>query len=253
MLVPIGERCRTAFQVKRFLEDHKVEGQSFPFDWTITSFGSLSAVLSPSFESSSVLEPQHIFVNHLGSITDRYSGLVFQHRLSRKVVSTFQPEGLEKLIDISPKLLKSAVFDKAKGRFNHTYEKLHRHCRNPKEKIGFVRWCRYGHPDTQFPGAFLGENIFSLHQVLSSFCGHHNFYVLRITSVLEHDEQLKHPVLAYHQYPGIGASVVISERAGHNGDGTVTYKGDDASWTRALAQFISDFGLSDSLDLNYDR
>jgi hypothetical protein len=243
MLIPIGSWCRTAYQVREFKSTkNNATSESFPFDWTITSFAALRIILSPEFNPSKTLEFKNLSVNKLGSLSDSYSNLIFHHDLSPALLAKYQSSA-ENLIDISPELIYSGAVEQAYGRFVHTFIKLKESCKSGHEKIGFIRWCRMGHPDRDLPSVFTDENIFSLYEILQSFCGHNKFYVLRIITQYVDDLPSESSVLKYHKYSNLGASILLAERPGHNGDRTVSFAGDCLCWTEALTRFTLDFEI----------
>jgi hypothetical protein len=243
MLIPIGSWCRTAYQVREFNTGNNTTSESFPFDWTITSFAALQRILSPEFNPAQILDLKNLYINKFGSLSDSYSDLIFIHDLSATLVSQYQSSDRGNLIDISPQLIYSGAIEKAYGRFIHTFIKLKEYCKSGNQKIGFIRWCSTGHPDPLVPSLFTDENIFSLYEILQSFCGHNNFYVLRIITKSVDNLPSESPVLEYHKYSNIGASVLLAERPGYNGDRTDSFIGDCLCWTEALTRFTLDFEI----------
>lgn len=247
MLIPIGSFCRPTYQVREFNIKNNIEPESLPFDWTITSFAALRIILSPEFDPSKTFDLKNLFISKLGSILDNYSGLILHHDLPPHLVSKYQSGDGEKLIDISPELIDSGVIDNAKGRFIHTFNKFKYYCKSDNQKIGFIRWSRWGHPDYLLPNLFDNENIFSLYEILEYFCDHKNFSILRIITKKVDELPAQGSLLKYHQYLNVGASILLTERPGLNGDNTHPngFGGDTQSWTEALTKFTLDFEIRD--------
>ncbi|MEG4200422.1 DUF1796 family putative cysteine peptidase [Microcoleus sp. Pol12A5] len=243
MLIPIGAWCRTAYQVREFNTSNNTTSESFPFDWTITTFAALQRILSPEFNPAQILDLNNLYINKFGSLSDSYSDLIFHHDLSPALVRKYHSDDRENFINISPQLIDSGAIDQAKGRFLHTFSKLKDYCKSGNQKIGFIRWCRSGHPDPELPSVFTDENIFSLYQLLQSFCGHNKFYVLRIMTKYVDDLPSEGSVLEYHKYSNVGASILLAERPGYNGDRSNNFAGDCRSWTEALTGFTLDFEI----------
>lgn len=245
MLIPIGSFCRPAYQVRQFNIKNNIEPESLPFDWTITSFTALQKILSPEFNPSQTFNLKNLFITKLGSIFDSYSGLIFHHDLPPDLVSKYQSGDAEKLIDISPELIDSGVINNAKGRFIHTFSKFKDYCKSDYQKIGFIRWSRWGHPDYLFPSLFDNENIFSLYEILEYFCDHKDFCILRIITKKVDELPSQGSLLKYHKYLNIGASMLLMERPGLNGDANHPhgFGGDTQSWREALTKFTLDFEI----------
>ncbi len=245
MLIPIGSFCRPAYQVREFNIQNNIQPESFPFDWTITSFTALQKILSPAFNPSKTFDLKNLFISKLGSISDNYSGLIFHHDLPPHLVNKYHSGDGGKLIDISPELIASDAINNAKGRFIHTFSKFQDYCKNDHQKIGFIRWCRWGNPDPNVPNLLDNENIFALYEILESFCGHNNFYILRVISKMVNELTPEGALLKYQQYSNIGASMLLMERPGLNGDKTHPngFGGDTTSWTEALTKFTLDFQI----------
>ena len=240
MLIPIGAWCRTAYQVREFNTKNNTTSESFPFDWTISSFAALQRILSPEFNPAQILDLKNLYINKFGSLSDSYSDLIFHHDLSPALVSKYHSDDRKNFIDISPQLIDSGVIDQAKERFIHTFSKLKDYCKSGNQKIGFIRWFRSGHPDPELPNVFTDENIFSLYQLLQSFCGHNKFYVLRIMTKYVDALPSEGSVLECHKYSNVGASILLAERPGYNGDRSNNFAGDCQSWTEALTGFTFD-------------
>ncbi|MDV6344306.1 DUF1796 family putative cysteine peptidase [Nitrosomonas sp. Is37] len=242
MLIPIGSWCRTAYQVRVFLEKNDIKSSSYPFDWTITPFSALQNTLKKGFTPDQVLQHEDLALSKFGSIADRKTNLIHHHDFPPKTISSY---GNGKLRKIPSELFASDLIEKAQGRFIHTYENLLK-LRNCNGKIGFVRWHRTGHPDPKLPDAFEGENLATLTALLSNFLEHDNFSILLIKTVIVQNELSENDIIVSYlpDSLGGGVSAIIKERKGFDGDGTNNFKGDTVSWHHILTQYINEENIN---------
>lgn len=239
MLVPIGSWCRTAFQVRTFLEMQGGKSVSYPFDWTITSFSALQNTLQKDFDPAKVLLPKDLQLSKVGSIIDTKTGIIHHHDFLPKVIADFRnSEG-----GLSAQFFASGLIEEARGRFIHTYENLMK-LRKYKGKIGFVRWQRFGDPDRQFPSVFEGENLGTLKSTLSKFLESENFSILLVKTNIVPNEIYSDDIYLSYQSNEYGVEALIKERMGFNGDGTKNFKGDSTSWHSLLKRFVDEQNIS---------
>lgn len=238
MLIPIGSWCRTAYQVRVFLENNGIKSSSYPFDWMITPFSALQNTLKKGFAPTQVLRHENLALSRFGSIVDKKTNLIHHHDFSPETISSFSNGELGK---IPHQLFASDLLNKAQDRFIYTYENLLK-LRNYNRKIGFVRWQRRGHPDPRLPDAFEGENFATLTALLSDFLEHDNFSILLIKTVIVQYELPENEIIVSYlsDSSGTGVSAIIKERKGFDGDGTNNFKGDTVSWHHVLTRYINE-------------
>ena len=225
-VIPIGSWCRAAYQVNAFKGSLGVEKVSYPFDWTITPFSALKNSLSPDFDLSKVLLSKSVEISKFGSVHDLYSDIIFHHDLEGSHVEYHK---LDKRIVERTFEQHSVVCDTV-GRFTYTMDNLKK--LKGESDLMFVRWQREGHPDSQLEEAFVDENIFTLTDVLSNFLGHNLFKVLVVESkTVKNDYEGVSYELVQH---ALGATAVVYERKGFNGDGTNDFRGDEKAWQPLL-------------------
>ncbi len=252
MLIPIGSWCRTAYQVNEFIKARGGDATSFPFDWTITPYSSLKIIFDGKFNPSDVLNIENLELNKVGSITDNGTQLIHHHDFPPAKMKELGQKGGFDERGIPNLLYASGLIDKASGRFDHTYRHMES-LKNSSNKLSFVRWCRLGHPDQQFPHVFEGESIANLTDIISSYLSHDNFSILTVKTQLT-DGLLPEEVITEYERNEYGVSSTIVERKGFDGDGTNNFKGDTVVWHRLLNKFVEDEGLIlDSNQVNKGR
>jgi len=236
MLIPIGSWCRAAYQTNEFVKARGAKPSSFPYDWTITPFAALKITLDINFNPAEILRVGNLSISKFGSVTDESTQLIHHH--------DFTPHQMEKLKKISTPddkgipcaLYDSDLIDKAVNRFSHTYQHLEA-LKDCDQKLSFVRWNRYGHPDPQIPHVFEGESITSLSELIGNFLSHGNFSLLTVTTKYISGELPRDPIAKYDQ-SNHGISSTILERKGFNGDGTNNFRGDTVAWNKLLSRFV---------------
>ncbi len=248
MLIPIGAWCRTAYQVGNFIEKHKAQNKSYPFDWTITPFFSLQKILNPLFNPTDILVENNLKLSKFSSIADAPSSLIFHHDLSENVVADHLKRGPTNPAGVPITLLRETTrVQDARARFIHTYSNLNasiEQARSKGERIGFVRWMRGGHPDYTLPEAFEGETTDTLWQLLSSFCNTSEVAVLHVISKTNKNTEISgEECLTSFCSSARGAVATICERRGWNGDGSNSYRGDTTPWEMALTRFTTEFSI----------
>ena len=170
----------------------------------------LRRCLSPDFDSASILAPGAIVLNDLGSATDVYSGLIFQHDL--------QTTGRE----LPNHLAIQSCQEKHKflfARFNQDIVSA---------KVMAFRWIRGGHPDADVRDAFEGESPINLLRLLQALSGHHNVIIVEVKTVLTNTLETHDLIrLTKTEY---GYSAVIKEAIScfRSRD---DFRGDDHAWT----------------------
>jgi len=227
MLVPIGAWCRTAFQIRQFVQAKGLSSQAFPFDWTITPFSALNSIFAPQYDPLSALRPEAVGTSQFASAQDQLSGLVFHHDLPRwtpNVGGDYRADDLAR----------------ARSRFIHTFSNLLA-LRESPGRLGFVRWQRAGHPDPQFPEAFDGESVGELHALIGRFLGNNDFSVLVVrTRSLEPGTQAPDDPVAAFKTIGPDCEAIILERSGYDGEGDRNdFRGDHRSWEALLEKFVA--------------
>ena len=240
MLIPIGAWCRTAFQVKQFLNKEGLQHISFPFDWTITPYRALEKTLCNDFEQESILLNENLEISKVGSILDGKTDIIFHHDLSPKIVTEKSIDGRYNERGVPMALLESNLIKNARNRFLHTYSHLPNLMDG--QRAGFVRWNRFGHPDRRFPNAFDGENIETLHSLLTRFLGHNDFSVLHVITEYGSSFSGREIVKELHKNQ-FGMRAVIRERRGFNGNGKNDFRGDTRSWSLLLSLFVNEFAI----------
>lgn len=238
MLIPIGSWCRTAYQVRVFLEKSGFKSNSYPFDWTITPFSALQNTLKKGFTPDQALQCQDLALSKFGSIVDRKTNLIHHHDFLPKIISSYDNV---KFGEVPSQLFASDLIEKAQGRFIHTYENLLK-LRNYNRKIGFVRWQRRGHPDPELSDAYEGERLATLTALLSNFLEHDNFSILLIKTVTVQNKLPENDIIVSYlpDSSGAGVSAIIKERKGFDGDGTNNFKGDTVSWHHILTRYTNE-------------
>lgn len=233
-VIPIGSWCRTAFQVKDFLEYYSGEKNlAYPFDWTITPHSALVKVFSSNFDVEKVLTNREVVVSKFGSIEDCYSNLIFHHDLEDKVVEKFDLlKAIEGDFFSSIDVVKNTV-----GRFSYSFNNLLK-LRN-EEDILFIRWQREGHPDLGLPSAFENESLKGLANVLESFLGHKSFKTL-IVSTRYVSSEYSGQLFSLNKYEN-GYEGIVYERRGYDGDGSQNFRGDTRAWRALIEATITEF------------
>ncbi len=91
--IPLGFSCRTAYQLRRLGElSNHLNVPSSPFDWTMTSFRSLSKTFANDISPFLVLNAIDSYTNYNGSVSCGYLGLSFHHDLPPSLVSSMGGE-----------------------------------------------------------------------------------------------------------------------------------------------------------------
>lgn len=242
MLIPIGSWCRTAYQVKQFLFDKNVKNYSYPYDWTITPFSALKRTLNIEFLPEHALMPNSLSISKFGSIIDEKTSIIHHHDLHPKMVLELSENGEVNAKGVPIQLFRTNLMSNVQGRFRHTYQNLLR-LRNFEKKLGFIRWNRLGHPDSQLPEAFQEENLESLSEIICKFLGHENFSILQVVSDIKDSDFKDVDIIKEYSACEYGAYAVIRERKGFDGDGTNNFKGDTKSWNLVLSMFVSDCNI----------
>jgi hypothetical protein len=227
MLVPIGAWCRTAFQVREFLKSKGLPLQAYPFDWTITPFAALNAILAPEYDPLSALRPDAIVTSQFGSAKDRATGLIYHHDLEHWT----PPIG-----DLG---YRADDLDKARSRYIHVFANLSALRRSPG-RLGFVRWQRGGHPDARFPSAFEGESPGSLRSLIHSFLARDDFSVLivRTQTLAPGIPAPADPIVKFETHDA-DCEVTVAERSGYDGEGDrADFRGDRPAWAAVLERFV---------------
>jgi hypothetical protein len=241
-LLPIGSWCRTAYQCRRVAPLLSLEEtSSAPFDWTITPFRALSRILRNDFEPGLLLNPLDSYVNRVGSVTCGYSGIAFHHDLPVSLVCDHGSKLNSPSVPAS--IFRGAECKQSRERFMHTFANLSR-----LSKLNgnlFVRWMNTGPGpgvDWQFPEVFDGEAPSKIHELLTAFSGHDNFFLVSITSdVIEGVTSCIESPCQIVSSSGNVLELKIFERKGRNGDQSNDFRGDDLSWEAAFECAIAHF------------
>lgn len=175
-MISLGSWCRPAWQLRR----HYSSETAYPFDWQITSYQALSTILSSGLDRDDILLKENCYVNRFGSVTDRKTGLIFQHDLPAHLVggrvgSVFMDDGPDT----------DLVLKNVREKTTFLFDRFRATCQ--KSSIIFLRWIRNGHPDGEWPEVFSGESPQLLYKDLLHFCGHHNFKLLYVMSIVDDD------------------------------------------------------------------
>ena len=216
MLVPIGSWCRTAFQVKHFVESLDHQQSSYPFDWSITPFSALQKTMGKSFFLQNVLKYENITRNELGSISDNVTDIIHHHDFLMNVIADFSLAGGVNDNGVPPERLLNSLIEDAKGRFSHTFDNL-LDAKKSGEKIGFVRWNRMGHPDVDVPDAFKNECLETLTNSVYEFLEHNNFAILMVETVPVDSAINKEDAIKNYNLHTTGVEAIIRERQGFDG------------------------------------
>lgn len=233
-IMSLGAWCRPAYQARCFAQKKpEVEALKGPFDWTITSFNSLTNCLSPEFDYQNILNEDNLILSHARSGMCGKTGLIFHHAIGRKHLQQLGTFAKGERIPASEKL--TNVLANAKGRFSRTFEIL-ASLKSHAGPILFVRWRRRGHPDLGYPMAFEGETSTALLAVIEDFLGHKNFSVLSLESRIFPDQSEPLPdEIDSFQTDGRHVSILLKERKGFNR----SWKGDEHSWDTAFNRTLS--------------
>lgn len=158
-VVSLGGWCRPAWHIRRATP----QTRGYPFDWHITSYRALIAVLDPSFDPMAALKPEDCFINQFGSITDGASGWIDQHNLS---ADKFDRDG----DGIAWTDRTAAALDHARERSAFLIERFRSDCQTMP--MTFVRWIRHGLVDGEWNEAFEGEDAWAVKAALERLCAH---------------------------------------------------------------------------------
>ena len=222
-IISLGGWCRPAWQIRRFFRSER----AYPYDWHITSFSALAFTLSPLYNHDSELRAENCLINQFGSITDNYSGLVFQHDLPAEIVGEWC-HGVFLRNDGTVGSLLSNVREKQK----HIFSRF-REVATSGSPIIFVRWLRGGHPDTEWPEAFNGENPFKTYKLVKEFCGHENFKLLYVATETCSEDRSDNP--ASITPTSYGGFVQLNELDSNFVAGN-EWTGDSAAWDKLFLE-----------------
>lgn len=158
-IISLGGWCRPAWQIRRAT----AQTQGYPFDWHITSYRALMAVLDPDFDPATALKPADCYINQFGSLTDGANGWIDQHYLAADKFD--QDDGQ---VVMSKRTL--AAIDKARERSAYLVGKLRADCQD--RPVTFIRWIRQGLVDGEWHDAFKGEDAWAVKAALDKICAY---------------------------------------------------------------------------------
>ena len=238
-ILSLGRACRPAFQARSFSKWKGLDIVSTPLDWTVTPFLSVVKMLDEDFDVNKVLSRDLAYITpKSGSITCGYSGINFHHALGPGIVKKYL--GSEGVADSIPPdaLMSSPEWEKAVGRFRHTYANfLHA---TSSDQCLFLRWRRMRHANDFYS---FGESVYRLTLALTkSSKVNPGFRVLNVVTkeIHENRDPIEDPVLDYLVEDSI-CSCTLEERKGFNGDMTGNFRGDEYSWRICLEKVCGDF------------